>query len=516
MAVLGNLAHMPLRSGDVFAGYTVVRQLGAGANGEVYLTAHPRMLRQDALRVLPAAVSADQQFRARFSRHADMAATLWHPHIVGVHDHGEYQGLLWQSMDFVDGTDAGTLIRDRYDTGMPVDQVLDIVTSIADALDYAHERHSVHGEVTAANILLTGDRRRRVLLTDFGIPRSDEIDDRADQYGLAASAYHLLSGSPPEANTFPTPVTPLGDIRQNLAAFDPALMRAMAGDPRQRFNACLDFAAALRDAATAATQAQRVVDPAAHAPTEHLANPTTGSGMPAVFVAAWSAEEPDPGAGFDLGVEPEFAPTMAASQLSDPSYPPPPQMPEPQFEELPIEAGATRVGRIWAFTGVAALLALIVVLVVVVARGGGDDQASPSAASPPSSSAQPPEPGASAEAPTTTGAGGRPRPAPIRGADPTGEDCEGGYQITGQAGWASQGVRGSPAATCFFVGSVLKAYWDTADPSRDPRSVVAAGAIPCAEGAACVGEDFFVTCSAEGSDPWITCRGGRAAVVVLY
>jgi serine/threonine-protein kinase len=79
---------MSLRPGDVFAGYTVVRQLGGGADGLVYLTAHPRLLRQDALRVLPASVSADEQFRARFQRRADMAATLWHPHIVGVHEHG--------------------------------------------------------------------------------------------------------------------------------------------------------------------------------------------------------------------------------------------------------------------------------------------------------------------------------------------------------------------------------------------------------------------------------------------
>src|ERR1700712_4787902 len=112
---------MPLRPGDVLAGYTVVRQLGEGVNGTVYLTAHPRMLRQDALRVLPASVSADPRFKARFQRRADMAATLWHPHVVGVHDHGEYQGLLWLAMDLVDGTDAGTLIRDPYDPGMPAD-----------------------------------------------------------------------------------------------------------------------------------------------------------------------------------------------------------------------------------------------------------------------------------------------------------------------------------------------------------------------------------------------------------
>ena len=135
-------------------------------------------------------------------------------------------------------------------------------------------------------------------------------------------------------------------------------------DPLQRFNACLDFAAALRDAATAATQARPVVDPAAHAPTEHLARPATDSGMPAVFVPAWSAEEPDPEP-FDPEVEPEFAPTMAASQLSAP-----PQLPEPPFDAEPDEEGATGASRIWAFAGLATLLALIVVLVVVVARGG--------------------------------------------------------------------------------------------------------------------------------------------------
>jgi serine/threonine-protein kinase len=494
---------MPLRSGDVFAGYTVVRLLGAGRLGEVYLTADPRSLRQDALRVLPAVESADEEFRARFGRRADLAMALWHPHIVGVHRHGEHQGRLWLSMDFVDGTDAGSLVRDRYDTGLPADQVLDIVTTIADALDFAHGRHVVHGDVTAASILLTHDRRRRILLTDFDIPRDPGIDARADQYALAATAYHLLSGSPAEENTFPRPVAPLSETRQDLAAFDPALMRAMSPDPRQRFGACLDFAAALRDAATAATQAVAVVDPAAQAPTEHLANPSTGSSLPTVFVAAWSAEEPTPEAEF----EPEFAPTMAARQLPEHPAPEPFQEPGPlRYEEPP----PPHPSRIWAVAGIGVLIALVVVLVVVVVRGGGDSP--PTAAPPPPASSQ----STAAPATTATGVGGRPRPATIRGADPTGESCEGGYQITGQAGWASQGVRGSPEATCAFTSNVLKAYWDAADPSRDPRSVTAAGAVPCGEGAACVGTDFVVTCSAEGADPWITCRGGRDAVVVLY
>ena len=66
-----------------------------------------------------AEVSADSEYRERFHREADTAATLWHPHIVAVHDRGESDGQLWIDMDYVDGTDAGELLEDRYPNGMP-------------------------------------------------------------------------------------------------------------------------------------------------------------------------------------------------------------------------------------------------------------------------------------------------------------------------------------------------------------------------------------------------------------
>jgi serine/threonine protein kinase, bacterial len=77
---------MPLAAGAVFAGYTVIRLLGSGGMGEVYLVEHPRLPRRDALKILPADVSADPEFRDRFNREADLAAALFYPHIVGVHD----------------------------------------------------------------------------------------------------------------------------------------------------------------------------------------------------------------------------------------------------------------------------------------------------------------------------------------------------------------------------------------------------------------------------------------------
>src|ERR1700680_5007424 len=124
---------MPLAQGDTFAGYTIVRMVGAGGMGEVYLAKHPRLPRLDAVKLLPPDVSADTDFRERFNREADLASTLWHPHIVGVHDRGEFDGQLWISMDFVDGVDAARLLADRYPAGMPQDQVVTIITAMAGA-----------------------------------------------------------------------------------------------------------------------------------------------------------------------------------------------------------------------------------------------------------------------------------------------------------------------------------------------------------------------------------------------
>src|SRR5262249_32386496 len=126
---------MPLRDGEVIAGYTIVRMLGSGGMGEVYLARHPRLPREDALKVLSAAVSTDGEYRERFLREADIAGALWHPHIVAVHDRGEFDGRLWISMDHVEGTDAARLLSERYPKGLPPDLVSRIVTAVAEALD---------------------------------------------------------------------------------------------------------------------------------------------------------------------------------------------------------------------------------------------------------------------------------------------------------------------------------------------------------------------------------------------
>ncbi|PXX05310.1 serine/threonine-protein kinase [Mycolicibacterium moriokaense] len=298
---------MPFNNGEEFAGYVIERLLGRGGMGEVYLVQHPRLPRQDALKILTAAATGDGEFRARFIREAELAATLWHPHIVGVLDRGEFNGRLWISMDYVDGTDAGRLIREHYPNGMPEQDVGEIVTAVADALDFGHERRLLHRDVKPENILVTATdgHRRRVLLTDFGIARriddvsnlTDDnvavgtisyvapeqllgkpLDGRADQYALAATTFHLLTGAPPFddpnravviSHHLHMPPPRISDHRADLAHLDAVLARALAKDPSERYPTCLDFARALT---------QQGPRPEATPPHPESDSQTTGSG----------------------------------------------------------------------------------------------------------------------------------------------------------------------------------------------------------------------------------------------
>ena len=281
---------MAMRPGETFAGYTLVRLLGSGGMGEVYLARHPRLPRNEAVKILRPEISGDPTFQQRFIREADSIAALEHPNIVTVHDRGEFGGQMWIATQFVDGTDAAQLLLDRYPAGMPADEVSQIVSAVAQALDHAHDRGVLHRDTKPANILLArpdSDGVRRIYLADFGIarPRDDTagltstnltlgtvayaapeqlrglpIDGSADQYALAATAHHLLTGTPVFADSNPIAVIShhLADpppapssIDPKLAPFDAVFARALAKDPDQRFARCQDFAREVA-AATAA------------------------------------------------------------------------------------------------------------------------------------------------------------------------------------------------------------------------------------------------------------------------
>ena len=276
---------MALASGATFAGYTVARRLGSGVTGEVYLVQDPRSARWDALKILSLPVSTDGEFRRRFHRETPIAASLHHPNIVEVLDRGEFEGQLWIAMDYVNGTNSARLMAGRFPAVTPVGEVLAIVGAVAGALDHAHQRGLLHRDVKPTNILLTsaGEGEQRILLGDFGIARrlgdplgpvgsnppvgtvayaapeqlmGANIDARADQYALAATAFHLLTGAPPveyshaaaaASQLLSKPPPRLSDQRPELARLDDVFARALAKDPADRFESCREFAEAVNE-----------------------------------------------------------------------------------------------------------------------------------------------------------------------------------------------------------------------------------------------------------------------------
>lgn len=282
---------MSLPAGTEFAGYTIVRKIGAGGMGEVYLAKHPRLPRLDVIKVLAEHVSNDPTFRARFTREADLAAQLDHPCIVSVYDRGEVDGRLWISMQYVAGTDAAALVK-ASPGGLPLDDVAAVSDSIGAALDHAHRHGLLHRDVKPANILISatesetgGAEERRIRLADFGIARqtdggtsltsanmvlgsfpysspeqlsAETLDARSDVYSLACSTFELLTGTVPFTARTPmmmihhhltTPPPDVSSLRRGLPpAVSEAVRHGLAKNPADRPPSAGAFAAEFRHA----------------------------------------------------------------------------------------------------------------------------------------------------------------------------------------------------------------------------------------------------------------------------
>jgi serine/threonine-protein kinase len=321
---------MPLVIGATAAGFSIVRQLGYEEFGELYVAEHPRLPRQQVLHLIPAELSVDLDYRERFNQESDQAATLWHPGIAGLTDRGEFEDQLWISTEYVDGSDAAELLGEGHLDGMPPRMVIEIVSAIADALDYAHDSGVLHRHVNPGNILVSRSPadRRRIALTGFGVARpegahntltragmfigsagytapeqlmGEELDGRIDQYALAASAFHLLTGAPPFAHFNPSVVVnrQLNDrpprpseIRPDLTDFDAIFARALSQDPVDRFRRCRDFAKALES--TGGTRSHIRATSEVRAASIFREATGNGDGKASAFVGAPKAEDPAP------------------------------------------------------------------------------------------------------------------------------------------------------------------------------------------------------------------------------
>ncbi|SBS79022.1 Serine/threonine protein kinase [uncultured Mycobacterium sp.] len=456
---------MEPRDGTSFGKYTISRLLGRGGMGEVYEAYDTAKGRAVALKILSDGVSHDPAFRARFQRESQAAAILQEPHVIPIHDWGEFDGRLYIDMRLVQGQTLAEMIKQGP---LAPARAVGIVTQMAAALDAAHAAGLIHRDVKPENIIVTP--ADFAYLVDFGIAETkgatrlteagsqigtlkymaperfngEQATPAVDVYALTCVMYEMLTGETPFAGdslesqvgahlTLPPP-RPATVNPRVPAAFDDVVARGMAKDPDDRYGTAggLGRAAqrALQFAATARHAAPTATSPSATGPTA-----ITGFG------------------------------------------------------------GRRRSWLLPTAIAVAAALILggIGVIIGLLARDHSGQAMGPVVKT--------------AEV----------VPGPDQSA--LHQSCDDGFTLPNADGFGTHAGRGTAETTCLFTKSVLTSYWaQYGNASGIPRAVSAPGAVDCRSvpGAQCNGSNFVVQCQQYPGDNWITCTGGNNARVYLW
>jgi serine/threonine-protein kinase len=264
--------------------YHVVRKLGEGGMGQVYLAEHVKMGRKSAIKVLNPAMVNDPDAVARFNREAANASRISHPNVCAIYDFGETpEGLIYLAMEFVEGEPLTDVLA--REASLPTPRAAAIFLQVADALQAAHDLGIVHRDLKPDNIMLARARDGSdvVKVVDFGIAKAvgggdsqkvtktglvvgtpefmspeqlagDKLDGRSDLYALALVLFKMLTGQLPFAGETAqdTMVQRLTDDPATLAAvrpdraFPPGLQAtldaALTRNPAERYQSTAKFA----------------------------------------------------------------------------------------------------------------------------------------------------------------------------------------------------------------------------------------------------------------------------------
>lgn len=167
--------------------YEIVEPIGGGGMANVYLARDTILKRDVAIKVLRLEYANDEEFIARFHREAQSAISLAHPHIVDIYDVGEEDDIYYMVMEFVNGMTLKKYIQ-NYGP-IPVDQALDILKQLTDAISHAHENGIIHRDIKPQNILI--DRSLNVKVTDFGIAMALSATSLTQTNSVLGSVHYL-------------------------------------------------------------------------------------------------------------------------------------------------------------------------------------------------------------------------------------------------------------------------------------------------------------------------------------
>ncbi|MEZ6131568.1 MAG: protein kinase [Planctomycetaceae bacterium] len=309
--------------GAVLAGgrYTIKSMLGKGSMAYVFLVADSRLQTDAVVKVPKPEKFTTEDFRERFKRESQLLVRFSHPHVVKVLDVGEYEKLPYVVMQLLSGGSLADRMQNEADAKgrMTPDSLKSWVREVGRALDFCFRKGMVHRDVKPANILFDDDNNPYV--ADFGLSKimygehaelnssetaagivlgtpnyiSPEVvlgqpyDGRADQYSMAITIYHALTGSPPMQGNSATmtminqtqkSLPLLSEVRPDVVSRELALavQKGIEKSPKDRFDSCEDFAEAVLEGLRAPISA--VTTPSAAIPTTQDVPPSVKPTQP--------------------------------------------------------------------------------------------------------------------------------------------------------------------------------------------------------------------------------------------
>ncbi len=258
-------------AGRTLGDFQLLRRLGQGGMGQVYLGEQLSLRRKVAVKLLRPDLACNGTALVRFRNEAEAVARMTHPNIVGVYAVGEHEGHHYMALEFVDGFNLKEYLTQHGPTDVPL--ALSIMRQVTAALQRAAESGLIHRDIKPENILLT--RKGQVKVADFGLSRCFQdnaqtlnltqsgvamgtplymspeqvqgypLDPRTDIYSFGVTCYHMLTGKPPfqgqtafdvAVQHVQTPPRPLREVRPELPAELCAVVeRMMAKKPEERY-----------------------------------------------------------------------------------------------------------------------------------------------------------------------------------------------------------------------------------------------------------------------------------------
>ena len=258
------------------SGYKIIKKIGSGGMGDVYLAEHEKLEKMVAIKSLHKILANDTSFRERFSQEAKTHSKLDHPNIVKLLDYKETKGGLFLIMEYMDGKELDEHIK-KVTGPIPEKVLTNLFTQILDAISYAHDEGLVHRDIKPSNIMI--DKKGRIKVFDFGIAKLQEeergltktgiqvgtvaymspeqvhakkVDKLSDIYSLGVTLFYMAVGKSPyegDTNTFSIQTKVVSDtlpLASNIYPgvsnkLDAIILKATQKDKKDRYQSCEEF-----------------------------------------------------------------------------------------------------------------------------------------------------------------------------------------------------------------------------------------------------------------------------------